>query len=750
MAKVYLGFAIHGHQPIGNFDNIIKDAYQRSYLPFLDTLARHDGIKIALHFTGSLLTWIKQHYPEYLANLAQLVRQGRIELLSGGFYEPILAMLPFEDRCEQIIKLNHFLETEFGIQPSGMWMAERVWESELAAAIASVGIQYTILDDSHFYLAGLRDQELYGYYITEEQGQTLKLVPANLRLRHLIPFANPAETVQYLRTLHERSNTDLLIAMGDSIEKFGVWPQTHQRCYQHGWLDQFYSMLEHEQNWLETIRLGDYLTKHIPIGRVYLPTTSYTEMMQWTLPAQVAQEFAEIKEQLAGENTLTQFAHYLHCGYWRNFLVKYRESNLIHKKMLEVSQRARTTYNNHKIAGRSAKVSPQATTAPLPPLFNEPHAITLVESVHPVIAKIKDAYECLLRGQCNDAYWHGVFGGLYAPHLRSALLMNLIKADRLLDEVVFEEGQQWLEVREHDFDADGINEVEINTRHFSAIYDVSEGGLSMLDFKPRTFSLINSLQRRYQAYHAKMPEIIAEEAATTGSRSAATLFAHDSDNISYTKAESLDNCLIYDNYPRNCFTVYALADTTIPADFHRQTLVGKAMIVQSPVIEHIQIDGVLQLRLHKRLDLSTIGSISNTTISQSLRFPSDRAQVQCTLSLNEGTSLTRVAIEFNINLLASDAPDRYLHFANEQHRLHWCGIATQQRELRVVDEYLQVAVCLSAAEAIDWWVYPIFSLSQSQEGLEQFYQGSCILAILPVTEANKPPRFELSLSAEAL
>src|SRR3989442_4599405 len=33
------------------------------------------------------------------------------------------------------------------------------------------------------------------------------------------------------------------------------------------------------------------------------------------------------------------------------------------------------------------------------------------------------------RAQCNDAYWHGVFGGLYLPHLRAAIWQNLALAE---------------------------------------------------------------------------------------------------------------------------------------------------------------------------------------------------------------------------------------------------------------------------------------------------------------------------------
>jgi hypothetical protein len=44
------------------------------------------------------------------------------------------------------------------------------------------------------------------------------------------------------------------------------------------------------------------------------------------------------------------------------------------------------------------------------------------------------AMQALLhRAQANDAYWHGLFGGLYLPHLRRAIWNNLLASWRRLD-----------------------------------------------------------------------------------------------------------------------------------------------------------------------------------------------------------------------------------------------------------------------------------------------------------------------------
>jgi hypothetical protein len=49
--------------------------------------------------------------------------------------------------------------------------------------------------------------------------------------------------------------------------------------------------------------------------------------------------------------------------------------------------------------------------------------------------------------------------------------------------------------------------------------------------------------------------------------------------------------------------------------------------------------------------------------------------------------------------------------------------------VRVVDEWQNVAVQLGAPGAHDFWISPIETVSESEEGFERVYQGSQILAL---------------------
>ena len=272
--------ALHNHQPIGNFDGVFEQAYQDSYLPFLEVFEKYESLRISLHTSGPLMEWLVEHHPEYVDRLAGLVTTGRIEILGGAFYEPILTMIPSRDRIGQISQYSSWLETRLGAQVRGMWVPERVWEQNLTVDIAEAGMEFTILDDFHFKNTGLESSQLNGYYTTEDQGSVLRVFPGSERLRYLIPFAEPHETINYLRETAEQTPGAILV-FGDDGEKFGTWPDTKQHVYENGWLHRFLDALVENQDWIETTTLSNALDTRPSLGRVYLPEASYREMTEW-------------------------------------------------------------------------------------------------------------------------------------------------------------------------------------------------------------------------------------------------------------------------------------------------------------------------------------------------------------------------------------------------------------------------------------------------------------------------------------
>jgi alpha-amylase len=311
MKKLKFLMAVHSHQPVGNFDHIFEQAFTKAYLPFLVALERHPKIRIALHYSGSLIDWIEIHHPDFISRIHALIKRNQIELLSSGYYEPILALLPDDDKIGQIKLLNKKIEELWGIEPQGIWLTERVWEPTLAKSIADADITYTIVDDAHFEKAGKNIKDLYGYYVSEEEGEVLDIFPGSKFLRYALPFKLPEETINHLRNCLLEGKTAITFA--DDGEKFGLWPHTHKWVYEEQWLEKFFNAIEENSEWIETVTFSEYINAYPPTERVYLPCASYTEMLEWS------------------------------DGYFRNFLVRYPEANNMHKRMLEVSRRIAQT-----------------------------------------------------------------------------------------------------------------------------------------------------------------------------------------------------------------------------------------------------------------------------------------------------------------------------------------------------------------------------------------------------------------------
>ena len=263
---VNLCLVLHNHQPIGNFDGVFEQAYQDSYLPFLDVFEPFDRLNISLHTSGPLMMWLAQRHPEYLDRVRLLVESGRIEIIGGPQYEPILTMLPRRDRVGQIQAYSTWLERNLGVRPVGMWMPERVWESGLTTDVADAGIQYTVLDDYHFRAAGLKTDALTSYFITEDEGRTLKVFPGSERLRYTIPFQAVGETIDYCRSVAEKASGAVL-TFGDDGEKFGTWPDTKYHVYEKGWLRDFFGALSENADWLHTVTLAEAVEKASVAGK---------------------------------------------------------------------------------------------------------------------------------------------------------------------------------------------------------------------------------------------------------------------------------------------------------------------------------------------------------------------------------------------------------------------------------------------------------------------------------------------------
>jgi 4-alpha-glucanotransferase len=686
--KLHLALVVHAHQPVGNFDHVLEFSYDRCYRPFVDVLEKHPQIRLGLHYTGPLLIWIERHHPEYFECLKELVKTGRVELLGGGFYEPILISIPAADQQAQLIRLADYVEKHFGKRPSGAWLAERVWEPQLASVLAEAGVKYTVLDDIHFFSAGFEPQELFADYIAEDKGKTIRLVPGQKSLRYLIPW----DTVDHvMQNLHEtsRAHPDGLAAMGDDMEKFGGWPGTFEHCYEEGWLDQLFAAFEANSSWLDVCTPSDYLNAHSPAGRADLPTASYTEMMEWALPTRTRQRYNSMLKEFESRPEVLSF---LRGSPWRGFFRKYPESNLLHKKMLRTSELI-SKAPRRRAGSKAAE-------------------------------ELKRARDLVLQAQCNDAYWHGIFGGLYAPHLRTDLWRNLVRAETVAD--LQTPGSSAPRVESLDYEGDGRAELLFTAPEYQALLKPSDGGtLAVLDFRPTDSTLINSILRQPEAYHARLKDPNYRPATSTAS-------AYEQTKV---KEVGLEKFLVYDHWPRHTFRLFVFDPSLKHPDYEALALhedaglAGGEFTVSSSTPREAELTRKLQFVLHGEEAAAAV------PITVTKRFSFGPApggcEVACEVELKLEAPLVRpvaVGLESVVNLLAPGTPDRFFETPSGRQDLRFSGTLPGPA-LRMEDGWQHVRIALNAPGAEQYWIAPIETVSESEEGFERVYQGSQILAV---------------------
>jgi alpha-amylase len=715
--RISFALVLHNHQPVGNFGWVIEDVFRTAYEPMIGALERHPAIRAGLHYSGPLLEWIVRERPETLDRLRALVDREQVEILGGGHFEPVLASLPQRDRHGQLVRMADELEQLFGRRPNGAWLAERVWEPSLPFDLATAGYGYTILDDNHLRAASVAEDAMWGTYTTDDQGRLLTVFGTEQGLRYRIPFGEVDDVIAHL---HDNATEDgrRLGTMGDDGEKFGAWPGTYEHCWgADAWVDRCFEAIERNGDWLTTVRPSDWLASQPPVGRIYVPTSSYVEMTQWALPAGEANVFHDLLERAREERRPE--ARFLRGGFWRGFQVRYREINDLHKQMQRVS----------------AKVDAMADGA-----------------------LRRRALDHLYRGQSNDVYWHGLFGGIYIVHMRMATLGELIAAEDIADAWAWRMadagGGGWPPgARVEDADLDGVDEVVITSPGQTLVVDLAEGaGIGTWDLRASRVALASVLRRRPEAYHETLVEHDRRRDAPddTGVREAGGTEApktiHD---ITLVKEEGLSHALHYDWHERRGGLVHLL-----PLGPDGTSVTGLDALVSARYRElgdfadqpwELVSLGGADVTTRRAGHLHLESGRQPLTITKRIAAGGDRAQPSLEVSLavenrSDSEAAFELGLEWGINLMGGGGnPQAWYEVpaaqeGGEARRLPHDARGDEPAAplLRFGNDGVGVAIEASLTPPASATWFPIETVSNSESGFERVYQGSALLFRWPM------------------
>ncbi|MFH1089964.1 MAG: alpha-amylase/4-alpha-glucanotransferase domain-containing protein [Pseudomonadota bacterium] len=686
-----LVMTLHCHQPVGNFDEVFQKAHDQCYRPVLDIFEAHPRFKAGVHFSGPLLEWLEEHRPETLDLLASLVGRGQIEPLSGGFYEPLLASIPRRDVLGQVRMMNDYLEKRLGRRPTGFWLTERIWDTGLPVALSGTGLQYTVVDDTHFYYSGLNEDAIFGPYITEREGHTLKLLATPMVMRYLIPFRFVDQVLAHLRAWDQAGRK--VAVYGDDGKKFGLWPGTYEWVIKKGWLETFFQAVLDNSDWLRTTTPGEYVASTAPLGRLYVPQASYEEMTEWALPPDRGRALEDVITTLKREGRWEHWRSFVRGGIWDNFLVKYDEANRMHKKMIRLSERT---------------------------------------------AESPSARPFVWRAQCNCAYWHGVFGGLYMGHLRRAIHENLIRAQgRLIEATGNQVGLYCL-----DYDNDDLEEIFIEGPALSlGLCPGRGGGLFELCHMPKALNLSDVLTRRDEAYHRRLPEaVVVPREQGEGATS-----IHDAVKA---KEAGLERFLVYDRYTRVSLLDHFLenevpAEALFKGEYHewgdfldgRYEVNHAAALGGQAAVEMVRTGtvGPASLRLDKSVLASKAPRLSFLYDFECLGHVPLKAVYGC---------------EFNLTLFSDQDESRHL-LAPEYGRrreAYETGSEYGLTRFDLINGGDRLKASFTFSDKVSVGFFPLYTVAMSEDGFEKAYQGTTLFFFRPLNlQPGQKEHFRIDL-----
>ena len=690
-AKINFALGFHIHQPVGNFESVFEHATENSYLPLIDALSNHPAIPFALHISGPVWEYFERKYPQIFEKISAMVERGQCEMLGGGFYEPILAVIPPEDARGQLEMMSDYLYEKFGVIPSGIWLTERIWEPHLPSLLADADVKYLAVDDYHLKAVGIEGEKLLGYFITEDNGKNLAIFPISETLRYTIPFAPVESTLEYLRSIAEDSGKRLVV-FADDGEKFGLWPGTKKWVWEQGWMEKLLVELERNRDWINLMSFSEALEQLSPSGRVYMPTGSYFEMSEWTLPAELSYDFHKFVQHLKETGELEKMKPFVKGGFWRNFLAKYEESNWMHKRMLWISEQIRSRRRKLK-------------------------------------TNISDVTKSLYRSQCNCAYWHGVFGGLYLPHLREGIWQNILDAERII-----EKNSPVKSLTIEDFDSDGEDEVRLSNGEISIWVKPSCGGhIEEISFLPNKINLIDTLSRYKEGYHKLLWDARQEKTEQDDHSS-----IHDRISV---KESGLEELIHYDWHTRRFAQEHFLLTFTGCEEFERADYneLGDFTNQKYEIVEKHSRKDDIQVLLRRDGGIYFEGKKFPLTIEKkiALRGPGNRLVVSYEIENRSEWREFLFGVETNFSLLSRDDPRRYFEFPHESLIQVRPGdrktfIDTDGYEL--IDESRKFRVsCRGRFDEL--WLFPVETVSNSESGFERVYQETTVVHLF---------RFELA------
>ena len=354
------------------------------------------------------------------------------------------------------------------------------------------------------------------------------------------------------------------------------------------------------------------------------------------------------------------------------------------------------------------------------------------------ISHEKEARESLWRGQCNCAYWHGVFGGLYLGHLRRAIHENLIRAQTRL----MGQSGEGIKLLQLDIDKDGSEEILMWNPVLSLGLDPdSGGGLFEICHLPCAVNLSDTLTRRREAYHHRLNEITQSESGNSDSIPS----IHD---LARSKDENLKQSLIYDDYTRSSLLDHFLSQDATVENYAANQYDELGDFIRGEYL----IERAFSSPKEAVVALGRTGRVAdrNLTVKKVIQIGAEARMIidYAFESLDSEPLSTLYGCEFNLTLFSDQDPNRYYLAPQSDRRreVPETGHEDNLKKFELINGPDRLTAVFNFSKQVSVWFFPLMTVSQSEEGFERTYQGSSLLFLYPlILTPRKTTRLQIQL-----
>ena len=294
-----LTLIVHLHRPPGLDAEAGASLWRFRFLPVLKALRDHPEVRAGVVLAGDLIEDLYNQGGEELAEIAEMVNRGQVEMVGTPQYEPVLGSIPERDGTDQILAHAMLVRKVFGVRPVGCWIPLGIWDPSLPRLIAKAGMTWCPVEDRFLVDVGAGRGRVNGAWRTEREGYAIGLLPVDTETCALMGTVSVDEMVSRLLSVAQRPPPHVSLTV--SAERLARLCERDPSS--RGWLASFLSRLSRAEG-IDLLTPSEAFDAFPQRGQVYLPSSAPR-----------------------------------HIGVpWERHLARYVEANRLHKKMLKISR----------------------------------------------------------------------------------------------------------------------------------------------------------------------------------------------------------------------------------------------------------------------------------------------------------------------------------------------------------------------------------------------------------------------------